>query len=95
MKWVRLNNGDIYQCSNPGMYKEGVIKKQGDSLINVLEVGDIIIPKSISISTSMIVSIGDLFISTLADGNIRTKQIKRVITHEQYMPLAQEVSNDT
>ena len=80
--WIRTLDGIILkQISNVNY--EGIIKKQGDNLINVLEERDILISRK-----------GKIMITEKFDFdsfNIKEKEVFKVITHEQYMPLAQEI----
>ena len=89
------NNDYAHDWSNGRTLK---IKSQGDNLIDVLEVDDMILDKRLTIFLRL-----DKFItSTYNDfiqldigtgGYIIEENISKVITHEQYMPLAQEVNN--
>ena len=71
------------------------VKKQGDNLIDVLEVGDII--TTTTNYTVVISNIREDKSAVICDYNERSSSIifpriiEKVITHEQYMPLAQEV----
>lgn len=108
-----IDNENVKQYSNNVWHYKGVdkfykgaaylnneilIKKQG-SLIECLEVGDIVIPycnKYDNFDNSVIVSINveDKFVTTWRYSVILKYQIAKIITHEQYMPLAQEVKDE-
>jgi len=103
LKHIKLN---MYEFNNERYIKNGIrlhnsnhdytIKSQGDNLIDVLEVDDMILDKRLTIFLRL-----DKFItSTYNDfvqldigtgGYIIEENISKVITHEQYLPLAQEV----
>ena len=64
-----------------------VIKSQGDNLIDVLEVGDIVTRKEVEIDNYINFSVNILENKF----NMQEDKIVSVITHEHYMPLKQEV----
>ena len=95
--WIdeREDNG---QCGF-GAYKElshiqghgkDFVKSQGETIIDVLEVGDVVINISYRISKGVVTSKSQTTINTRNTVWYK-KDITKVITHEQYMPLAQEV----
>ena len=67
--------------------------KSGDNLIDVLEVDDTIISKHPIKPNKFIITAIDKKLNEVVCDSWRIKEsyIKQVITHEQYMPLAQEV----
>ena len=97
--WIRTKRGEIFKEEDSVKrtfgsisFKIFQVKKQGDNLIDVLEVGDII---TSNLTTDETLNI----ISSIDERGIRAGMailftdtvITKVITHEQYMPLAQEV----
>ena len=102
--WVRTECGKLIDMSkvygyvkygyywNNDLYEKYKIKKQGDNLIDVLEVDDIVIYGVENFSGSiMSIAYGEIYISDDTWFNPNKVKINKVITHEQYMPLAQEI----
>jgi hypothetical protein len=79
-------------------YGRWEIKSQGDNLIDVLEFGDILCHYNENniLTKRMFVKVLDIkigFVGSSADSGIFKDQLPfwKIITHEQYLPLAQEV----
>ena len=77
-KWFRDEND-----------KKLKIKSKGDNLIDVLEVGDMVF--SNEYNESGIITRKDKFTVCTRNTNWEIRFIDKVITHEKYMPLAQDV----
>jgi len=97
-----VNNIDIlsqpmFNSVEEYMHYNWDIKTEGDNLIDVLEVGDIVIINKFQNQRVVIEEITTTYISS-GEGYyqwfLEGKDIAKVITHEQYMPLAQEVINE-
>ena len=92
-------NGKLYRKEHQG-HK---IKKQGDNFIDVLEKGkDIVINKTTKERFTIVTKRGNVVHLIPFDGSnwkisndINLMRCYDIITHEQYMPLAQEVNNET